>query len=152
MKNKEIYWIVGTFVSVIILTLAIFGLDGFKSDSNIHINIYDTFYVIPNVHVVILLSVFVFFTVYLIRTVRNLFKSIMANLVLIIATIVFVVVLGKTIGMLDLFSGPPNNESLAENTLKIISHILFTAQLVLLVALAYFGFRTGQNYYIEKTQ
>lgn len=90
--------------------------------------------------------------VYLIRTVRNLLKTKMANLVLITTTIVFVVVLGKPIVMLDLFSGPPNNESLAGNTLKIISHILFTAQLVLLVALAYFGFRTGQNYYIEKAQ
>ena len=58
--------------------------------------------------------------------------------------------------MLDFFSGPPNNDSMADgvnevgNALKIISRILFTVQMILLVLLAYLGFKTGRNYNTEK--
>ena len=69
---------------------------------------------------------------------------------MIIVTILVAAVLGKTIGMLDFFSGPPNNESVVGNALKIISRILFTVQIGLLVLLAYSGFKTGRNYNAEK--
>ena len=152
LNRKEIFWLFGTAGLVLVWTLILFGIDGFNIDSTFDINIHDTYFVIANVRLVLLLFVFIFFTVYLIRAVRNGFKNITANLVLIIATILVAVVLGKTIGMLDFFSGPPNNESMVDgvnevgNALKIVSRILFTVQIVLLVLLAYFGFKTGRNY------
>ena len=150
MSRKEIIWLVGTAGLFLVLTLILFGIDGFNSDSTFDINIHDTYFVIANVHLVLLLFVFIFFTVYLLRVVRNRFKNITANLILIIVTILVAAVLGKTIGMLDFFSGPPNNESVVGNALKIISRILFTVQIGLLVLLAYSGFKTGRNYNAEK--
>ncbi len=141
---------------MLVLTLILFGIDGLNIDSTFDINIHDTYFVIANVHLVLLLFVFIFFKVYLIRVVLNGFKNITANLVLIIATLLVAVVLGKIIGMLDFFSGPPNNDSMADgvnevgNAMKIISRILFTVQMILLVLLAYFGFKTGRNYNAEK--
>ncbi|MGB2759517.1 MAG: hypothetical protein WBC58_06130 [Maribacter stanieri] len=150
MSRKEIIWLVRTAGLFLVLTLILFGIDGFNSDSTFDINIHDTYFVIANVHLVLLLFVFIFFTVYLLRAVRNRFKNITANLILIIVTILVAAVLGKTIGMLDFFSGPPNNESVVGNALKIISRILFTVQIGLLVLLAYSGFKTGRNYNSEK--
>ncbi|WP_289040489.1 hypothetical protein [uncultured Zobellia sp.] len=156
MNRKEIFWLFGTAVLVLVLTLILFGIDGLNIDSTFDINIHDTYFVIANVHLVLLLFVFIFFKVYLIRVVLNGFKNITANLVLIIATLLVAVVLGKIIGMLDFFSGPPNNDSMADgvnevgNAMKIISRILFTVQMILLVLLAYFGFKTGRNYNAEK--
>ena len=150
MSRKEIIWLVGTAGLFLVLTLILFGIDGFNIDSTFDINIHDTYFVIANVHLVLLLFVFIFFTVYLLRAVRNRFKNITANLILIIVTILVAAVLGKTIGMLDFFSGPPNNESVVGNALKIISRILFIVQIGLLVLLAYSGFKTGRNYNAEK--
>ncbi|MDO6819459.1 hypothetical protein [Zobellia sp. 1_MG-2023] len=156
MNRKEIFWLFGTAVLVLVLTLILFGIDALNIDSTFDINIHDTYFVIANVHLVLLLFVFIFFKVYLIRVVLNGFKNLTANLVLIIATLLIAVVLGKIIGMLDFFSGPPNNDSMADganevgNALKIISRILFTVQMILLVLLAYFGFKTGRNYNTEK--
>ncbi|SFR64121.1 hypothetical protein [Maribacter stanieri] len=150
MSRKEIIWLVGTAGLFLVLTLILFGIEGFNINSTFDINIHDTYFVIANVHLVLLLFVFIFFTVYLLRAVRNRFKNITANLILIIVTILVAAVLGKTIGMLDFFSGPPNNESVVGNALKIISRILFTVQIGLLVLLAYSGFKTGRNYNAEK--
>ncbi|WP_339726482.1 hypothetical protein [Maribacter stanieri] len=150
MSRKEIIWLVGTAGLFLVLTLILFGIEGFNINSTFDINIHDTYFVIANVHLVLLLFVFIFFTVYLLRVVRNRFKNITANLILIIVTILVAAVLGKTIGMLDFFSGPPNNESVVGNALKIISRILFTVQIGLLVLLAYSGFKTGRNYNAEK--
>ncbi|MDT0622945.1 hypothetical protein [Croceitalea vernalis] len=152
MKKKEIYWIVGTLVLVLILTLAIFGMDGLKSDSTWDINIHDTYFVIANFHLIPLIFVFTFFVVYLIRTTRRNFKNITSNLILMIVTILFVLVLGKLIAMLDFFGGPNNNQNVpldkspVENAIGILSKVMFVLQIGLLILLSYCGFKTGRNY------
>lgn len=139
-----------------ILTLVIFGLDGFKSDSTLDINIHDTYFVIANFHLIPLIFVFTFFVVYLLRTTRRKFKNITANLILMIVSILFVLVLGKLIGMLDFFSGPHNNENVAldkspvTHAIGILSKVMFVFQIGLLILLAYSGFKTGLNYNVKK--
>ena len=152
LKRKEIYWLIGTIGLVLILTLIIFGIDGFKTDSTFDINIHDTYFVIANFHFIPLIFIFTFFIVYLIRTIRGNFKNITANLILMIVTILFVLVLGKTIGILDFFGGSPNNETITQNKspvgdlLSILSKVIFAFQIGLLILLAYCGFKTGRNY------
>lgn len=152
MNRKEIYWLVGTFVFVLILTLVIYGLDGFKNDSTWDINIHDTYFVIANFHLIPLIFVFTFFVVYLLRTISRNFKNITVNLILMIVTILFVLVLGKLIGMLDFFSGPTNDETITLDkspvayAIGIVSKVMFVFQIVLLILLAYCGFKTGRNY------
>jgi len=152
LRRKEIYWLVGTIGFVLIMTLAIFGLDGFQTNSTLDINIHDTYFVIAHFHLVILLFVFVFFTVYLIRTIKRNFKNITANLILMITIVVLILVLFKIIGMLDFFIAPNGNGTFAEqknpigNILAPISKVMFAFEIGLLVLLAYCGFQTGRNY------
>jgi len=156
LKRKEIYWFVGTIVLVLILILAIFGLDGFKTDTTLVINIYDTYFVISNLHFITLIFVFSFFTIYLLRTIRRNFMNVVANLMLIIITILFVLVLGKTIETLDFFSEPLNKGALplhknpVGTVMRRLSTSTFAFQIGLLILLAYCGFKTGQNYNAAK--
>ncbi len=156
MKRKEVFWLIGTLGLVLVLMLVLFGLDGFKTDSTFDINIHDTYFVIANFHLVLLLLVFTFFTVYLFRTIKQGFKNFTANLILMIVIILFIIVLGKAIGMMDFFSTPTNNEIFIEgknpvgNALSILSKFMLAIQIGLLVSLSYCGFKAGRNYNMEK--
>ena len=156
LKRKEIYWFVGTIGLFLILTLAIFGLNGFQTDSTLDINIHDTYFVIAHFHLVLLLFVLVFFTVYLVRTIKRNFKNVTANLILMIATVLLVLVLVKIIGMLDFFIGPNGNGAFVKeknpigNVLAPIAKLMFAFEIGLLLLLAYCGFKTGLNYNAEK--
>ncbi|WP_147297800.1 hypothetical protein [Seonamhaeicola aphaedonensis] len=161
MNKKEIYWLIGTIVLVLILNLIIFGIDGFKSESVTDINVHDTYFVIANYHFILLFGISIFFAVYLIRVLRQNFKNLMANLVLIISTILLSIIMGGISTIVDsfaqLFSGatiyPPlstgemehkieNNE----NNFGLITSVIYIIQIVLLIFLAYCGFKTGLNY------
>lgn len=161
MNRKEIYWLVLTIAFTIILNLIIFGPSGFKSESTINVNIHDTYYVIANHHFIILLAVFTLFAVYLGRTLFQNFRNSTVNLILIITTIIlsFVVIEVKSIldHLIQQTSGwtiyPPlsagESEHPGENistNLEVFSYIIFVIQVLLLILLAYTGFKTGVNY------
>ncbi|MGB5645987.1 hypothetical protein [Muriicola sp.] len=158
MDRKEIFWLVGTVGLVLVLTFVLFGLDGFRADSTFDYNIHDTYFVIADIHIVPLLVVLTFFTVYLFRTIRQKFKNFTVNVILIIATILFVLVLGKTIVLLDLFGKPTINTEFNKDenpvgyALKILSDSMFIVQTGLLVFLAYTGYKTGQNYIAKENK
>ncbi|WP_158657128.1 hypothetical protein [Maribacter cobaltidurans] len=152
MNRKEIYWLIGTIGLFIFLIFAILGLDGFKTDSTLEINIHDTYFIIANFHFVALIFVFTFFVVYLLRTIRRKFKNITANLILMMVTVAFILVLGKTIGILDFFSVPSDNKTFVQEknpvgqVMRIFSIIFLGLQIALLILLAYCGFETGRNH------
>ena len=152
MNRKEIFWLIGTVGLVLVLTLVLFGLDGFNPDSTFDINIYDTYFVIANIQMVPLIMIFTFFIIYFFRTIRQSFRNTTSNFILIIATILFVIVLGRTIGILDFFGRPTNyteiigNKNPVGDALTILSNSLFIIQISLLLLLVYSGFKTGQNY------
>ena len=161
LKRKEIYWLTGTIAFVLIMNFALFGTDGFKSDSNVDINIHDTYFVIANIHFVLLFSVLIFFGVYLFRTLRRNYKNLMANLILMISTILLILVF---IGIDSIVEAliqqtsewtiyPPLSAGKnipeiepKENSFEILSNVLFLIQILLLIFLTYCGFKTGRNY------
>ncbi|MBT8180511.1 MAG: hypothetical protein KJO53_02870 [Eudoraea sp.] len=156
MKRKEFFWFIGTIGLALIITLVLFGLDGFNPDSTFDINIHDTYFVIANIQMVPLIMIFTFFIIYFIRTIIQRFKNITTNLILIIATILFAIVLGKTIGILDSFNRPTNHTEIlidknpVGDTLTILSNSIFIIQIGLLLLLLYSGFKTGQNFIAKK--
>jgi len=156
MNRNEIFWFLGTSGLALVLSLVLFGFEGFKTDAAFDINIHDTYFVIANIHIVPFLLVFTFFTVYLFRAIKHNFKIFTANVILIIATILFIILLGKTIGLLDFISKPTNNTQFMEEkdlvgyVLTILSRSMFILQTGLLVLLAYCGFKTGQNFKSKK--
>ncbi|WP_452225822.1 hypothetical protein [Lacinutrix cladophorae] len=161
MRKKEIFWLIGTTILVLILNTLIFGIDGLKSDSTLDINIHDTYFVIANFHFILLLAVLVFFGIYLVRTLRKNFKNLTANLILIISTILLILVLIGIDSILDAFIRQTTSWTIypplsageiepeiepKENNLEILSSVLFYTQILLLIFLAYCGFKTGRNY------
>ena len=165
MKKKEIFWLIGTIILVLILNTLIFGIDGLKSDSTLDINVHDTYFVIANFYFILLLGVLVFFGVYLIRTLRGNFKNLTANLILMISTILLIIILNGISTIVENFiqqtSGwtiyPPLSagdgmEQIEqeiepkENDYGILSSVLFYTQILLLIFLTYCGFKTGLNY------
>ncbi|MEO1029945.1 MAG: hypothetical protein AAFX55_00990 [Bacteroidota bacterium] len=161
MKTKEIYWLFGTTAFIPILNLIFYGIDGFTSEAVIDINVHDTYYVISNFHFMLILGVLVFFGVYLLRTLIHKFKNLTANLILMISIILLSIVLTGISTMLDglieqtshwtvyppssVENHVPDIEPRASN-LSILAPVLFYIQILLLVFLAYSGFKTGRNY------
>ena len=169
MIKKETFWLVGTIILVFILHILIFGIGGLKYDSTLDINIHDTYFVITHFHIILLLGVLVFFGIYLIRALGKNFKNLTANLILMISTILMIIILNEISAIVESFiqqtSGwtvyPPMSagegiEEIAqeieqeikveENNFGILSSVLFYTQVLLLIFLAYCGFKTGQNY------
>ena len=161
MRKKEIFWLIGTTILVLILNTLIFGIDGLKSDSTLDINIHDTYFVIANSHFIQLFGVLVFFGIYLVRTLRRNFKNLTANLILMISTILLILVLIGIDSILDAFIRQTTSWTIypplspgemkpdiepKENNLGILSSLLFYTQIFLLVSLAFCGFKTGRNY------
>jgi heme/copper-type cytochrome/quinol oxidase subunit 1 len=165
LRKKEIFWLIGTTILVLILNALIFGIDGLKSDSTLDINVHDTYFVIANFHFIFLLGVLVFFGIYLIRTLRRNFKNLTANLILMISTILLIIILNGISTIVDNFiqqtSGwtiyPPLSAGDGikqieqeikpkENSFRILSSVLFYTQILLLIFLTYCGFKTGLNY------
>ena len=106
-----------------------------------------------------------FFGIYLIRTLRRNFKNLTANLILMISTILFIIILNGISTIVENFiqqtSGwtiyPPLSTGNGieqfeqeiepkENNFGILSSVLFYTQILLLIFLAYCGFKTGLNY------
>ena len=133
-----------------------FGLGPLNIDANLSVNVHDTYFVISYFHLVILFSAFTFFVIYLLRTVVENFRNIIANLILMLSTILMVLVFGKMITMLDFFTGNEVNEaytksvSPVEEILGVLSKVLSLIQIGLLILLAYCGFKTGLNYYYNE--
>jgi len=161
LRKKETFWLIGTIILVLILNTLIFGIDGLKSDSTLDINVHDTYFVIANFHFILLLGVLVFFGIYLIRTLHRNFKNLTANLILIISTILLIIILNGISAIVETFiqqtSGwtiyPPLSAGEGieeiepkENNFGILSSVLFYTQILLLIFLAYCGFKTGINY------
>ena len=161
MRKKELFWFISTTILVLILNTLIFGFDGLKANAALDINIHDTYFVLQNFHFIILLGVLVFFGVYLVRTLRSNFKNLTANLILMIATLLLILVLIGFDSILDAFIRQTTSWSIypplsagnveqdfkpKETNLSALSSVLFFTKILLLISLAFCGFKTGQNY------
>lgn len=150
MRKKEIFWLIGTTIFVLLLTTLIFGIDGLTSDSTLDINVHDTYYVITNFHVILLLGVLVFFAIYLVRTLRRNFKNLTANLILMISTILLILVLIGIDSILDALIRQTTSWTIypplsagevkpdfkpKKNNLGLLSSILFFTHIFLLILL-----------------
>ena len=96
MIKKEIFWVIGTFLLVLLLNLLIFGNQVFNEEAFIDINYYDTYYIIKYFDFLIISSAFIFFVIYLIRAIVIKFKNNLVNIILICSTIILLIILNRT--------------------------------------------------------
>ena len=135
---------------MLILNFILFGVDGFKPESNTDINIHDTYFVIANFHFILLLSVLIFFSVYLIRMLRRSFKNLTANLIFMISGLLIIWVLTGMISIVNSYIGVTDtteyNLPVTNNMFDNVSTILYLTQIIIVGLIAYSGFKTGRNY------
>ncbi len=150
MKHKEIFWLIGTVLFVLILNFLLFGIDGFKSEPNIDINIHDTYFVIANFHFILLLSMLIFFVVYLLRMLRRNFKNLTANLIFMVTGLLNIWFLTGIISIINSYIEVTEiteyNLPFTNNMFNNVATILYLIQLIIVVLIVYSGFKTGQNY------
>ena len=153
------YWLLGTLGLVFVLTILLFGVDGFKMDSTLDINIHDTYFVIANFHCIVILFVATFFWVYFFRSIRMKFKNPVANLVFLISIVLAVLLNSEIISFLKAIHYPRNDFDNSANEIgrnevavimAIFAKVLFGIQIVLLTLLTYVGFKTGRNYKLKR--
>ena len=115
-NKKELFWLIGTFLCSIVLNLGIFGSDLFDKNTTFDINIHDTYFVFAYMHIAICVCVLLFFTIYLIKILKNRFNNIFSNSVFIISTILFILIINIIRGLLNSFN--LNISGSSENTVE----------------------------------
>ncbi|NCP88721.1 MAG: hypothetical protein GW827_00350 [Flavobacteriales bacterium] len=157
MKKKETFWLLGTVFLTLLLMLGIFGIDGFKSESDTAINVYDTYYVNSTINLIILLTLLILFGVYLIRMLRRNFKNLTANLIFMILNITLILIFTFFISIINTLREIPGTVYYSGEAHEIVLNewnnvypILIFIQLILIILLAISGIKTGMNY--KRTQ
>ena len=141
---------------MLILIFWAFGIDGLKSESVTDINVHDTYYVIANIHLIILMVTLIFFGVYLIRMLRRNFKNLTANLIFMISDISLILIFTFLISLVNSIREIPSSTEYpplsggvvenAENGWNNAYYILLIIQLILIILLTISGIKTGRNY------
>ncbi|CAM4338892.1 hypothetical protein [Zobellia nedashkovskayae] len=151
MNRKDTLYLIASTGLSFLLCLLLFGLDEIEPSSNFSISIYDTYYVTPKWPIILLVIVFVFFSVYLFRAIMEKFNNVRANLILIVTSIVLILAFGKITNILTLLAKPSNGSSLDQGAhamndfIGTLTGVLFYTQIVLLVFLTFCGFKMGQK-------
>lgn len=156
MKKKELFWLLGTILFTISINFLLFGSDGLPSESTFNINIHDTYLVIDHLLLILLLSVFIFFNLYLVRVLLQKFKNTTTNLIFLISNVLLILIFTKILLIIHSISNIPSVIAstnagdeiiLQENdTLNVIINICYSVQMLLVLLLAFFGFKTGLHY------
>lgn len=156
MKKKETFWLIGTITFLLILIIGLFRIDGLKSDAVTDINVHDTYYVIANIHLIVLIVTLIFFDVYLIRMLRQNFKNLTANLIFMISDISLILIFTFLISLVNSIREipgsteyPPLSGEIVENAgngWNNAYYILLIIQLILIILLTISGIKTELNY------
>lgn len=154
-------WLSGALVVVLIVNLLIFGIEGLKDSSQFDINIHDTYFVFANIHIILILSVFTLFVIYLIRTIGRNFRNLTANLVLMISTLLLITALLGVSSILESLMeettswtiNPPFGTGInqteteqVETNLHVLSRVLYYSQIALFIFFLFCGYKTRRNY------
>ena len=138
---------------MLILNFSIFDVDGFKSESVTDIDVHVTYFIISNIHFILLFSVLVFFSVYLIRMLRRNFKNLTANMIFMISGLLSIWILSGIISIVKSYvrvtETTEYNLPVTNNMFDNVSTILYLTQIIIIIIailIAYSGFRTGLNY------
>ena len=139
---------------MLILNFSLFGVDGFKSESVTDKDVHDIYFIISNIHFILLFSVLVFFSVYLIRMLRRNFKNLTANMIFMISGLLNIWILSGIISIVKSYirvtETTEYNLPVTNNMFDNVSTILYLTQIIIIIIIAiliaYSGFRTGLNY------
>jgi len=151
-NRKEIYWLIGTILFILIFNFTLLGIDCL-GDSTIDVNVRDTYFVIAKINFFLFFTFFIFYTIYLIRMLRRLFKNLTANLFFLILNVFAIVIITQIISFVDSFAEvagkteyPPLSGGTIEhkgNYFDSLSNFLLFTQVLLIIFQTYIGVKTG---------
>ena len=153
IDKKEIY----AFLFALTISLGFLSVPSdFNLRGAIDINIHDTYYVVPTLHIFGIYSTLIFFIFYLIRMIWRNFKNLTANIIFMISNIVLIFIFTSLISLVNSIreiSGtteyPPLSGGIVENAgneWNNAYYILLIIQLILIILLTISGIKTGLNY------
>lgn len=153
-SKKEFLWFLGAVLTSFLTLVLIFGIDGFKADETIDINIHDTYFVFSNTPFFWFLGALIFFVIYFFRMIRGKFKNVFVGilvllfclgLILLLSKIIYVVdsLLQSTIGFQE--SGGDKEISPVTKILSAFTNVLFVIKVLFLLILSYSAYRIGKT-------
>lgn len=125
-----------------------------ESTSALDIQYLDTYYIIGKSHFLITLGTLMTFAIYIVRMLNEKFTNNTVNIILILSTIGLILNISKIYAGYRLMEHLSNHENIEESTVhtyqdnkeyKILAFFWLTVQALLMVLIAYTGYRTGQN-------
>ncbi len=149
---KESFWLLSILVITIVAIFSVFGRQDFMSGI-IDIQLYDTYFVISPVYIVLRLYIILVFSTYLIRQTKDQFKTSLPNYILLVFTVFLIIFLTQYIYELILLSNlspweiyPPNATLPPPVEVPINPNaILFFIQLALTSFLIFLSIRISKN-------
>lgn len=153
---KETYWFFGTSTTVLIVILLIFGFEGLRPEAVSDFNVYDTYYVIPTLQPIVLITTLIFFIIYLARMLGRNFKNQTANLIFMISNIALILILTLLISLINSLRVIPGTTEYPTSTGGIVEkagnfwnslyYIFLSIQMILIILLTISGIKSGLNY------
>lgn len=150
MRKKELYWLVGTLVGVIIINILFFGVQVLQLNGSFGINVHDTYFVVSNGHLFLLTAAWVFLGVYLVRMFWARFRNIAANSVFIVSGIFCILILSHVMKPLNEYAlstgAGAHNLPINENILNGFSLALSITRIVIIALVAFAMIKTRKKY------
>ena len=150
MKKKELYWLVGTSVGVIMISILLFGVQVLQLNGTLAMNLHDTYFAVSNSHLLMLTAGWVFFWVYLVRMFGSRFRNITANSIFIVNGIFCIIILSLVIKPLNEYAlstgAGAHNLPINEDILNGFSLALSFFRIMIMVLVVLAMIKTRKKY------
>ncbi|MCC4213935.1 hypothetical protein [Leeuwenhoekiella parthenopeia] len=152
MKGKELIFLLMLIVSLLVLPMYSIGWEALHPESQIDVNIHDTYFIIPTLPAICVYIVFIIFSIYLFRVLLQKFRNKIANLILIVSTMALILIFTFLICLFRLWESTSSGyHSSTEgivttqgNVWNVVFWILISIQLALVILLVLTAFKTGR--------
>jgi len=150
MKKKELYWLVGTLLGVVVINVLLFGVEVLKLTGSLDMNVHDTYFVVSNGHLFMLTAGWVFFWVYLVRMLRSGYRNITANSIFIVSGIFCIIILSLVMKPLNEYApstgAGAHNLPINEDILNGFSLALSIIRIGIIALVVYTMIKTRKKY------
>lgn len=152
MKGKELIFLLMLIVSLLVLPMYSIGWEALHPESQIDVNIHDTYFIIPTLPAICVYIVFIIFSIYLFRALLQKFRNKIANLILIVSTMTLILIFTFLICLFRLWESTSSGYSSSTEGIATTQGNVWNfgfwmglgIQLALIIVLAVTAYKTGR--------